>query len=70
MYSMMNKAFKIAMSEKYIIFNPTNSEIIKKPNSDKENKKIEALTVEEQRNLIRDLTYMNCQEDLKNIKDM
>ena len=27
---MMNKAFKIAISEKYIIFNPTNNEIIKK----------------------------------------
>lgn len=52
MYSMMNKAFKIAVSEKYIIFNPANSELIKKPNSDKENKKIEALTIEEQKKLI------------------
>lgn len=52
MYSMMNKAFKIAISEKYIIFNPANSEVIKKPNSDKKNKKVEALTIEEQRKLI------------------
>lgn len=59
MYSMMNKAFKIAISEKYIIFNPANSEIIKKPNSDKENKKVEALTVEEQRKLINVLDLHN-----------
>ena len=52
MYSMMNKAFKIAISEKYILFNPANSEVIKKPNSDKENKKVEALTIEEQKKLI------------------
>ena len=58
MYSMMNKAFKIAVSEKYIIFNPANSEIIKKPNSDKESKKVEALTIDEQKKLINilDLT--------------
>ena len=55
---MMNKAFKIAVSEKYIIFNPANSEIIKKPNSDKESKKVEALTIDEQKKLINilDLT--------------
>lgn len=52
MYSMMNKAFKIAASEKYIIFNPATSELIKKPNSDKESKKVEALTIEEQKKLI------------------
>jgi integrase len=63
MYSMMNKAFKIAISEKYIIFNPANSEIIKKPNSDKENKKVEALTVEEQRKLINVLK-LNKKYDL------
>lgn len=63
MYSMMNKAFKIAISEKYIIFNPANSEIIKKPNSDKENKKVEALTVEEQRRLINVLE-LNKKYDL------
>ena len=63
MYSMMNKAFKIAISEKYIIFNPANSEIIKKPNSDKENKKVEALTVEEQRKLINVLE-LNKKYDL------
>lgn len=51
-YSMMNKAFKIAVSEKYIIFNPANSELIKKPNSDKEKKKVEALTIDEQKKLI------------------
>lgn len=52
MYSMMNKAFKIAVSEKYIIFNPADSELIKKPNSDKESKKVEALTIEEQKKLL------------------
>lgn len=62
-YSMMNKAFKIAMSEKYIIFNPANSEVIKKPNSDKENKQVEALTVEEQRKLINILD-LNKKYDL------
>lgn len=63
MYSMMNKAFKIAISEKYLIFNPANTEIIKKPNSDKENKKVEALTVEEQRKLINVLE-LNKKYDL------
>ena len=51
-YSMMNKAFKIAISEKYIIFNPANSELIKKPNSDKTKRKVEALTIDEQKKLI------------------
>ena len=63
MYSMMNKAFKIAVSEKYIIFNPANSELIKKPNSDKENKKVEALTIEEQKKLLNILD-LNKQYDL------
>ena len=46
----MNKAFKIALSDRLIPFKPMDNENVIKPQSDMPNKKIEALTLEEHKN--------------------
>lgn len=59
LYRLLNKGFKIALSERIITFNPMDNESIKKPKSKQENKKVEALTVEEQKKLISVLNETN-----------
>ena len=49
-YRLMNKAFKIALSDRLIPFKPMDNENVIKPQSDMPNKKIEALTLEEHKN--------------------
>lgn len=52
LYTLLNKGFKIAFSERIIVFNPMENESIKKPKAKKETPKVEALTIDEQRKLI------------------
>ena len=52
LYTLLNKGFKIAISERIITFNPLDNESIKKPRSKKQTKKVEALTIDEEKTLI------------------
>ena len=54
-YRLINKTFKIAVSDRLILFNPMENESISKPKSDIPNKSIEALTLEEHKKLIEAL---------------
>lgn len=54
-YRLINKTFKIAVSDRLIQFNPMENESISKPKSDTPNKNIEALTLEEHKKLIEAL---------------
>ena len=54
-YRLINKTFKIAVSDRLIQFNPMENESISKPKSDKPNKSIEALTLEEHKKLLEAL---------------
>jgi len=51
-YRLMNKAFKIALSDRLIPFNPMDNENVIKPKSNMPNKIIEALTLEEHKKLL------------------
>ena len=51
-YRLMNKTFKIALSDRLILFNPMDNESIKKPKSIKEDEEVRALTIEEQQKFI------------------
>ena len=51
-YRLINKTFKIAVSDRLIPFNPMENESISKPKSHTPNKSIEALTLEEHKRLI------------------
>lgn len=51
-YTLLNKGFKIALSERIITFNILDNENLQKPKSKKENKPVEALTLEEEKKLI------------------
>ena len=59
LYTLLNKGFKIAFSERIIAFNPMDNESIKKPKSKKETIKVEALTIDEQKRLIDILKQSN-----------
>lgn len=52
LYMMLCRGFRIAVSERYIPFNTIDNSSIKKPKSKKESKKVEALSIEEQKKLI------------------
>ena len=54
-YRLINKTFKIAVSDRLIAFNPMENESISKPKSDIPNKSIEALNIEEHKKLIEAL---------------
>lgn len=59
LYMLLGKGFKIAFSERIIAFNPMDNESIKKPKSKLEAQKVEALTIDEQKNLINILKKSN-----------
>ena len=59
LYMILNKGFKIATSERIIQYNIMDNESIQKPKSKKENKKVEALTIEEQKKLVSVLENSN-----------
>ena len=52
-YRFMNKTFRIAVSDRLILFNPMNNESIEKPKSTLEDKKTEALSLEEHKKLLK-----------------
>lgn len=52
LYRLLAKGFKLAVSERLITFNPMDNESVKKPKSKKETKKVEALTIDEQKKLV------------------
>ena len=49
---MLKRGFKIAFSERIILFNLMDNENLKKPKAKKELTKVEALSIEEQKNLV------------------
>ena len=51
-YMLLKKGFEIAVSDRIISYNILNSESIKKPKAKIEPKKVEALTIDEEKNLI------------------
>lgn len=59
LYMILSKGFKIAISERIIQYNIMDNESIQKPKSKKENKKVEALTIEEQKKLVSILENSN-----------
>ena len=58
-YALLRKGFKIALSERIITYNILDNENLQKPKSKKENKTVEALTLEEEKNLINILKKDN-----------
>ncbi len=54
-YRLINKTFKIAVSDRIIQFNPMDNESISKPKSKILDKEIEALSLEGQRKLVQAL---------------
>lgn len=52
LYAMLKRGFKIAFSERIILFNLMDNENLKKPKAKKELTKVEALSIEEQKNLV------------------
>lgn len=65
LYMILNKGFKIATSERIIQYNIMDNESIQKPKAKKENEKVEALTIEEEKELIEVL--QNSNHKYKNI---
>lgn len=65
LYRFLNKGFKIAISERIIQYNIMENESIQKPKSKKPNDKVEALTPEEEKQLITILN--NSDHKYKNI---
>lgn len=59
LYALLNKGFKIALSERIIQYNIMENESIKKPKSKKETIKVKALTIEEEKKLINILNKSN-----------
>ena len=58
-YMLLNKGFKIAVSERIIPYNILENESIQKPKSKKEKTKIEALSIVEEKKLIKFLLTSN-----------
>ena len=67
MWILINKTFKIAFSRRLISFNIMLDESLAKPISSKEDKKIEALTVEEEKRLIDVLNNQERNHKYRNI---
>ena len=59
LYMLLNKGFKIAISERIIQYNVMTNESIQKPKSKKETQAVEALTVEEEKKLITNIKASN-----------
>lgn len=62
-WRMITKAFKLAQSKRIIQYNPMEDEEIKKPKSEKQNKPVEALTIDEQKHLIEVIKDYNIMND-------
>lgn len=66
-YALLKKGFKIAISERIIIYNPMENELITKPKSKKETIKVEALTIDEEKALINILNTSEQKHKYRNI---
>ena len=63
-YRLINKTFKIAVSDRIIMFNPLDNESITKPRSNIPDKQIEALTLEQNKKMVE----VFDREEYKNLK--
>lgn len=59
LYTLINKGFKIATSDRIIKYNLMDNESIKKPKAKKETPRVEALTIDEQKKLVDVLNNIN-----------
>lgn len=66
-WRLLYKTFNIALSRRKIAFNPMNDETLNKPISEKETRKIEALTAQQEQKLIECLNKENINEQYKQI---
>ena len=66
-WRLLNKTFKIAISRRKVLFNPMDDETLKKPISSKETKKVEALTISQERNLRKILNSEERNHKYRNI---
>ncbi len=66
-WRLLNKTFKLAVSRRKIIFNPMNDETLVKPISIKQTKKVEALTIKEEKLLREILNTKELKHKYRNI---
>ncbi len=66
-WRLLNKTFKLAVSRRKIIFNPMDDETLTKPISIKETKKVEALTIKEEKQLRQILNTKEINHKYRNI---
>lgn len=66
-WRLLNKTFKLAVSRRKIIFNPMDDETLTKPISLKETKKVEALTIKEEKLLRKILNTKELNHKYRNI---
>lgn len=66
-WRLLNKTFKLAVSRRKIIFNPMDDETLTKPISVKETKKVEALTIKEEKLLRKILNTKELNHKYRNI---
>lgn len=66
-WRLLNKTFKLAVSRRKIIFNPMDDETLTKPISIKETKKVEALTIKEEKHLRQILNTKEINHKYRNI---
>lgn len=66
-WRLLNKTFKLAVSRRKIIFNPMDDETLTKPISKKETKKVEALTIKEEKYLRNLLNTAELKHKYRNI---
>ena len=66
-WRLLNKTFKLAVSRRKIIFNPMDDETLTKPISIKETKKVEALTIKEEKLLRQILNTKEINHKYRNI---
>ena len=66
-WRLLNKTFKLAVSRRKIIFNPMDDETLTKPISLRETKKVEALTIKEEKLLRKILNTKELNHKYRNI---
>ena len=59
MYSLINKTFKIAVSDRILVFNPKDNESISSPISNRPDRNVEALTLDQHKKLLKILNESN-----------
>lgn len=67
LWQLLNKIFKLSISRRIIIFNPMDDEILNKPISTKKTRKIEALSINEEKKLRKILNTVEINHKYRNI---